>query len=142
MREESATKGDFSMNLLHGFFVDMGLEVYRHNFSLMFPFGGKPGGGGKEFRGQNLYAILRAPRASSTEALVLSAPYRRSLSLEAPTDVSIALLLASAKFFRTQNYWAKDIIFLVTEHEMLFVGISFEYRNEFYELTIKLVWSC
>ena len=39
--------------------------------------------------------------------------------MEPPTDVSLALLLASAKFFRNQNYWAKDIIFLITEHEML-----------------------
>jgi len=115
LREDSAAAGgDYSMNLLEGFFSDMGLEVYTHNFTLNFPFGK-----GKKFQGKNLYAILRAPRASSTESLVLSAPFRRSLSLEPPTDVSLALLLASAKFFRTQNYWAKDIIFLITEHELL-----------------------
>jgi len=114
MREEAASHGDYSMDLLHGFLSDMGLEVYTHNFTLNFPFGK-----GKVFKGQNLYAILRAPRASSTEALVLSAPFRRSVSLEPANDVAIALLLASAKFFRTQNYWAKDIVFLITEHEML-----------------------
>ena len=98
LREDSAAAGgDYSMDLLEGFFSDMGLEVYTHNFTLNFPFGK-----GKKFQGKNLYAILRAPRASSTESLVLSAPFRRSLSLEPPTDVSLALLLASAKFFRTQ----------------------------------------
>ena len=98
LREDAAAVGgDHSMDLLEGFFSDMGLEVYTHNFTLNFPFGK-----GKKFQGKNLYAILRAPRASSTESLVLSAPFRRSLSLEPPTDVSLALLLASAKFFRTQ----------------------------------------
>ena len=39
-------------------------------------------------------------------------------SYQAP-DARIALLLASAKFkyFKSQIYWAKDIIFLITEHE-------------------------
>lgn len=40
-------------------------------------------------------------------------------SLESPTDASVAVLLATAKFFRRQNYWAKDIIFLITQHEQL-----------------------
>jgi glycosylphosphatidylinositol transamidase len=31
----------------------------------------------------------------------------------------VALLLAAASFFRLQNYWAKDIIFLITQHEQL-----------------------
>lgn len=49
----------------------LGLEVHKHNFTLEYPLG-KP----KTFHGENIYAILRAPRASSTEALVLSVPYR------------------------------------------------------------------
>ena len=70
--------------------------------------------------GDNIYAVLRAPRASSTEGLVLSTPYRPpDLSFEPPTDVSVALLLTMAKFFRHQKYWAKDIIFLITQHEQL-----------------------
>ena len=96
----------------------IGLEVYTHNFTLTYPLG--VGDVRKRtFQGRNVYAILRAPRASSTEALVLSSPYRPPYSVEPGTDVSIALLLASAKFFRFQNYWAKDIIFLITEHEQL-----------------------
>ena len=72
------------------------------------------------FLGNNIYAVLRAPRASSTEGLVLSTPYRApDTSFEPLTDVSVALLLTMAKFFRHQKYWAKDIIFLITEHEQL-----------------------
>lgn len=93
----------------------MGLEVYRQNFSLQFPLGKKE----QLYKGDNIYAILRAPRASSTEGLVFATPYRSSLSIEAPSDVSLALLLTMAKFFRHQKYWAKDIVFLITQHEQL-----------------------
>ena len=40
-------------------------------------------------------------------------------SIESRTDVSLAVLLTMAKFFRHQKYWAKDIIFLITQHEQL-----------------------
>ena len=50
----------------------MGLEVYRHNFTLNFPLGR----GKQVYTGENIYAILRAPRASSTESLVFATPYR------------------------------------------------------------------
>ena len=40
-------------------------------------------------------------------------------SIESPTDVSVALLLTMAKFFRHQKYWAKDVVFLITQHEQL-----------------------
>ena len=93
----------------------MGLEVYRHNFTLNFPLGAEP----SVHKGDNIYAILRAPRASSTEALVLTTPYRPPFSLESPTDVSVAILLTMAKFFRHKKYWAKDIIFVITQHEQL-----------------------
>ena len=45
--------------------------------------------------------------------------FRPPHSLESPTDVSVALLLTMAKFFRHKKYWAKDIIFVITEHEQL-----------------------
>jgi len=94
-------------------FKQMGLEVHTQQFSLRYPLGNKT------FTGTNLYAILRAAKTSSTEALVLSAPHRPPNSPHQATDAGIALLLASAKYFRSQIYWAKDIIFLITEHEWL-----------------------
>ncbi|KAH9361974.1 hypothetical protein HPB48_003617 [Haemaphysalis longicornis] len=69
--------------------------------------------------GENVYAILRAPRAASTEAVVFSAPYRLDDSLHGSTLPGIALMVALAKYFRGQGSWAKDIIFLVTEHELV-----------------------
>ncbi|CAL7943658.1 unnamed protein product [Xylocopa violacea] len=89
------------------------LDVFIHNFTLAYPFQEQ------QFTGQNIYGIIRAPRAASTEAIVVSVPFRPISSIYLDTAASIALLLAFAKFCRKQKYWAKDIIFLITEHEQL-----------------------
>lgn len=94
------------MNQLH-------LDVHLHNFSLTYPLQEQ------RFTGQNVYGIVRAPRAASTEAIVVSVPFRPINSIYLDTAPSVALLLAFAKFCRKQKYWAKDIIFLITEHEQL-----------------------
>lgn len=94
-------------------FRQNGLDSYTHNFSVNSPISKE------KYSGKNVYAILRAARASSTEALVLSTPYRHSLSVHPPTAPSIALMLAFAKYANNEKYWAKDIIFLITEHEQL-----------------------
>lgn len=73
-------------------FRQMGLETYTHNFSLTYPLNAS-----LTYTGKNVYAILHAPRAPSTEALVLSVPYRSPLSIHPPTAVSVALMLAFAK---------------------------------------------
>lgn len=90
------------------------LEVYTHNFTLNYPLGQ-----GQVYTGTNVYGILRAPRTASLEALVVTAPYRSLSSHQKGTMAGIALMLAFAKFARPQKYWAKDIIFLITEHEQL-----------------------
>lgn len=95
-------------------FRQLGLEVHQQPFSLTYPLAEA-----KNFTGTNVFAILRAPKASSTEAVVLCAPHRPPNSPYQNTDAGIAVLLSIAKFFRSQIYWAKDIIFLVTEHEFL-----------------------
>ncbi|XP_033356701.1 glycosylphosphatidylinositol anchor attachment 1 protein [Bombus vosnesenskii] len=89
------------------------LDVFTHNFTLVYPFQEQ------QFTGQNIYGIMRAPRAASTEAIVVSVPFRPINSIYLDTAPSIALLLAFAKFCRKQKYWAKDIVFLITEHEQL-----------------------
>ncbi|XP_058793026.1 glycosylphosphatidylinositol anchor attachment 1 protein [Phymastichus coffea] len=94
-------------------FHQLHLDVFTHNFTLNYPFRNQ------KYTGQNIYGIVRAPRAASTEAIVVSVPYRPITSIHADTTPSIALLLAFAQFCRKQKYWAKDIIFLVTEHEQL-----------------------
>lgn len=95
-------------------FRQLNLDTYTHNFTLNSPLGL-----GMKYTGKNVYAILRAPRSASTEALVLSVPYRPPSSVHPGTAPSVAIMLALAKFFRRQKYWSKDVIFLVTEHEQL-----------------------
>ncbi|KAM6288814.1 glycosylphosphatidylinositol anchor attachment 1 protein [Aegotheles albertisi] len=92
----------------------LGLEVHRQPFACTLPF---PDEARERYmvKGTNVYGILRAPRAASTEALVLSVPCS-----EGPhNNQAVGLMLALAAHFRGQIYWAKDIIFLVNEHDLL-----------------------
>ncbi|XP_043860276.1 glycosylphosphatidylinositol anchor attachment 1 protein isoform X1 [Dromiciops gliroides] len=92
----------------------VGLEVYTQSFSRTLPF---PDETHERYMvsGTNVYGILRAPRAASTESLVLIVPS----SPETLNAQAVGLLLSLAAYFRSQIYWAKDIIFLVTEHDLL-----------------------
>ncbi|XP_032555770.1 glycosylphosphatidylinositol anchor attachment 1 protein [Chiroxiphia lanceolata] len=92
----------------------LGLEVHRQPFSRTLPF---PDEAHERYlvRGTNVYGILRAPRAASTEALVLLVPLPEGTK----NNQAVGLLLALAGYFRGQIYWAKDIIFLVTEHDLV-----------------------
>uniref|UniRef100_A0A034VMU9 Glycosylphosphatidylinositol anchor attachment 1 protein n=1 Tax=Bactrocera dorsalis TaxID=27457 RepID=A0A034VMU9_BACDO len=92
----------------------IGLETHVHNFTLRYPFSA-----GKEYHGKNVYGILRAPRISSTEGVVYTAPYRAVNSVHTDITASVPMLLAFADFARKKNYWAKDLVFLVTEQEQL-----------------------
>lgn len=92
----------------------VGLEVHTQTFSRTLPF---PDETHERYMvaGTNVYGILRAPRAASTEALVLTVP----CGPDPGNAQAVGLLLALAAHFRGQIYWAKDIIFLVTEHDLL-----------------------
>nr|XP_046913938.1 glycosylphosphatidylinositol anchor attachment 1 protein-like [Dermatophagoides farinae] len=105
----------FPVKFLRKQFEDIGLEVYEHKFRFTYPFGyEKPA-----VEGLNLYAIFRAPRAASTESIVISAPYRSPSNPNGSTLPSIALMYSLAKFFLAKNYWAKDIIYLISGNELL-----------------------
>lgn len=58
----------------------------------------------KVYKGTNVYGILRAPRTSSLEALVVTAPFRSMDSHQKGTAAGIALMLAFAKFARREYY--------------------------------------
>ncbi|XP_062424568.1 glycosylphosphatidylinositol anchor attachment 1 protein [Rhea pennata] len=93
---------------------NLGLEVYKQPFSRTLPF---PDETHERYmvKGTNVYGILRAPRATSTESLVLSVPCSEGQQ----NNQAVGLMLALASYFRGQIYWAKDIIFLVNEHDLL-----------------------
>lgn len=76
----------------------IGLETHTHNFTLDYPLGG-----GRVFTGKNIYGILRAPRIGSTEAIVISAPYRPPESVHPDISSSVPILLAFANFARSKS---------------------------------------
>lgn len=84
-----------------------GLEVYKQNFRFV--------DGGEQMNGTNVFSIIRGERSTSSESVVLCAPYK--LKDNANTMSSVALSLALAKYFSTKSYWAKDIIVLFTDHD-------------------------
>ncbi|XP_066434822.1 glycosylphosphatidylinositol anchor attachment 1 protein [Eleutherodactylus coqui] len=92
----------------------IGLEVYTQSFVRNLPF---PDESTERYmvKGTNVYGILRAPRAASTESLVLSVPCSEGQN----NNQAVGLLLSLASYFRGQIYWAKDIIFLVNEHDLI-----------------------
>jgi glycosylphosphatidylinositol transamidase len=92
---------------LEASFSRIGLEVYSQNYSAVLPAVAGPQAA--SVSGRNVYGVLRAGRASSAESLVFSAP-----SGEAANTHGLAVMLSLAKYFKSKNYWAKDIIFLVT----------------------------
>lgn len=94
-------------------FAEIGLDSYSQNYTFRYPHTAQ-----KDYFGRNVYGILRAPRTAGTEAIVLSAPFRSEPSDE-NTLAGVALTLGLAKAFREHTYWAKDIIFLITEDDMI-----------------------
>lgn len=97
-------------------FQELGLDTYLQNYTVNYPLQMVRG---QLVPGQNVYGILRARRAASTEAVVLSVPFRAKTSDLPQTYGGIVVMLGLAKYFMRQPYWSKDIIFLVTDHEQI-----------------------
>ncbi|PWY88446.1 Gaa1-domain-containing protein [Aspergillus heteromorphus CBS 117.55] len=65
---------------------------------------------GLTHQGQNVYAIIQAPRGDATEAIVLVAAWKTVDDELNLNGVSLALTLA--RYFKRWSLWSKDIIFL------------------------------
>lgn len=91
-------------NKLEEFFKASGLKVARQKYEYK--------SAGESYTGENIYAILHAPRGDATEAIVLVGAWR---NMEGVINRSgIALVIALARYFKRWSLWSKDIIFLVT----------------------------
>ncbi|KAH8887061.1 Glycosylphosphatidylinositol:protein transamidase, GAA1 component [Thozetella sp. PMI_491] len=82
----------------------LGLKVGRQNFTYQ--------SAGRAYAGENIYAILRAPRGDATEAIVLVAAWKNVK--EEFNRNGVPLLLTLARYFKRWSLWSKDIVFLVT----------------------------
>lgn len=64
----------------------------------------------QDMTGRNVYAILRAPRTSSMESLVLNIPYRPLDSIYPSTLPGLALAMSMLKFFRRKYLINKKLL--------------------------------
>ncbi len=89
---------------LEEFFKASGLKVARQSYEYK--------SAGETYAGENIYAILHAPRGDATEAIVLVGAWK---NMEGKLNRSgVALVLTLARYFKRWSLWSKDIIFLVT----------------------------
>ncbi|ROV90739.1 hypothetical protein VSDG_08327 [Cytospora chrysosperma] len=82
----------------------VGLKAGRQNFTYT--------SSGNVHAGENIYAILQAPRGDATEAIVLVAAWKNVK--DEHNKRGVALLLTLARYFRRWSLWSKDIILVVT----------------------------
>ncbi|XP_074644324.1 GPI-anchor transamidase component GPAA1-like isoform X2 [Tubulanus polymorphus] len=109
-------KGAVPVDWIHNKLRQFGLDVYEHNYSYVYPLQLSEN---QVISAKNIYAILRAPKSASTESVVLSTVIRNSDGPLPSNAAGVGLILAMAKFFKKHTYWAKDIIFLMTDHEAI-----------------------
>lgn len=73
--------------------------------------------GNSNVTGVNAYALSSSPRASGTEAMVISASWirRRDDTSEELNLRGVSTILALAKYLKGYSMWAKDLVFVVSD---------------------------
>lgn len=85
-------------------FRNAGLKTARQRYSYT--------SSGQTYDGENIYAVLHAPRGDGTEAIVILAALSNIDNV--PNVNGVPLLISLARYFKRWSLWSKDIIFLVT----------------------------
>ncbi|GKT89939.1 glycosylphosphatidylinositol transamidase [Colletotrichum tofieldiae] len=88
---------------LEGILKNVGLKVGRQNYTYE--------SAGDVYTGENIYAILQAPRGDATEAIVLVAAWKTVNDKFNVNGVPLALTLA--RYFKRWSLWSKDIILVI-----------------------------
>ncbi|KAM5366375.1 hypothetical protein ACJZ2D_010566 [Fusarium nematophilum] len=102
--DDVVDKDNYEINdRLDKILTGVGLKVGRQNYTYH--------SAGHEYTGQNLYAILQAPRGDATEAIVLVAAWKNVEEQLNRNGVSLALTLV--RYFKRWSLWSKDIILVV-----------------------------
>ncbi|KAK8022615.1 hypothetical protein PG993_013382 [Apiospora rasikravindrae] len=99
---ENKTNTEVNDKLEH-MFRSMGLKVGRQNYTYTTS--------GNTVAGENVYAILQAPRGDATEAIVLVAAWRNVQGEFNRNGLAVALALT--RYFKRWSLWSKDIILVV-----------------------------
>ncbi|KAF5018959.1 hypothetical protein F66182_9048 [Fusarium sp. NRRL 66182] len=102
--DDVVDKNNYEVNdRLDKILTGVGLKVGRQNYTYH--------SAGNEYSGQNLYAVLQAPRGDATEAIVLVAAWKNVEEQLNRNGVSLALTLV--RYFKRWSLWSKDIILVV-----------------------------
>ena len=102
--EEHRALGSRRSDRIEELFHNAGLKTGRQRYSYT--------SSGEIYEGENVYAVLHAPRGDGTEAIVLLAPLK---NIEDVANVNgVPLLISLSRYFKRWSLWSKDIIFLVT----------------------------
>ncbi|KAI0389013.1 Glycosylphosphatidylinositol:protein transamidase, GAA1 component [Xylariaceae sp. FL0594] len=100
MRDKTNSQvNDELENIIRG----IGLKVGRQNYTYH--------SAGNTYAGENVYAILQAPRGDATEAIVLVAAWRNAKDEFNRNGVALALTLA--RYFKRWSLWSKDIVLVL-----------------------------
>ncbi|KAK1725595.1 hypothetical protein CaCOL14_011275 [Colletotrichum acutatum] len=97
-------KSNYEINdKLEGILKSVGLKVGRQNYTYE--------SAGDVYTGENIYAILQAPRGDATEAIVLIAAWKTVDDKFNQNGLPLALTLA--RYFKRWSLWSKDIILVI-----------------------------
>ncbi|KIX00970.1 uncharacterized protein Z518_10036 [Rhinocladiella mackenziei CBS 650.93] len=102
--EEKQTAQDKRSAKIQELFRNAGLKTAKQRYSYT--------SSGRTYDGENVYAVLHAPRGDGTEAIVLVAALK---NIDNVSNVNgVPLLVSLSRYFKRWSLWSKDIIFLVT----------------------------
>ncbi|KAJ7685379.1 Gaa1-domain-containing protein [Mycena polygramma] len=109
LRDSNATS-EHRANVLMSEFMKLGIPASTQKYAFSSSTG--------KLEGINAYAVLSSPRTSGTEAMVISASW---ISRTGDGDGTLNLrgvstVLALANFLKRYSLWAKDIVFVVSDH--------------------------
>ncbi|KAJ2577353.1 Glycosyl phosphatidyl inositol protein transamidase complex subunit, partial [Coemansia sp. RSA 1836] len=107
LQSTAKDEGERQAGAVYRAFEQLGLDSEIQRFA----FNEVPGVGSTS--GVNVHGILRAGRSDSVEALLIAASW--TTSSNATNLNAVRLMAGLAKYASEQVYWAKDIIFLVTD---------------------------
>lgn len=103
-RDEIRAVEDKRNAQIQDLFRSAGLKSTRQRYSFA--------SSGQVYEGENVHAVLQAPRGDGTEAIVILAALKNIENVSNANGVT--LLISLARYFKRWSLWSKDIIFLVT----------------------------
>ncbi|KAJ7940430.1 Gaa1-like protein [Mycena leptocephala] len=109
LRDSNATSEQRAKVLMTEF-MKLGIPASTQNYVFTSSTG--------KLGGTNAYAVLSSPRTSGTEAMVISASWISRIG-EGDGTLNlrgVATVLALANFLKRYSLWAKDIVFVVSDH--------------------------